>query len=150
MRPILLPLLFPVLAAAVALGQAAPSSHHALTLSQTRRIALLVARHDNIDLSDTHIEFNSMDTGAAFVPGFSSFIIIRESTSPGPDETLRRYAVSRRTGDVWEINLCTHYAFPELNRMQVAMTGHRGDEATEIAEQGRQLGCAEAKSAPAS
>jgi hypothetical protein len=153
MRRIIFPFLFPAVAAVLAFGQpvsGSPPAHHQLTASQTRRIAQLVARHDNIDLSDTHIEFNSMDTGAAFVPGFSSFIVIRESTTPGPDETLRRYAVSRRTGDVWEINLCTHYAFPELARMQVAMAGHPGDEAGQIAEQGRQLGCSEQKSAPAS
>jgi hypothetical protein len=111
---------------------------------------MLVARHENIDLSDTHIEINSMDMGADFVPGFSSFIIIRESLTPGPDETLRRYAVSRRTGDVWEMNLCTHYDFPELARMQRTLTGRPADEAAEVAAQGKQLGCSQVKNAPAS
>ena len=156
MRRILFSLLFPAGLAVLAFGQpvsvsgTAHPAHHRLTASQARRIALLVARHDKIDLSDTHIEFNSMDTGADFVPGFSSFIVIRESTTPGPDETLRRYAVSRRTGDVWEMNLCTHYAFPELARMQLALAGHSGNEGAEVAQQGRQLGCSETKSAPSS
>lgn len=153
MRRIFSLLLFPAVVAVLGFGQSAPGSpaaHHRLTPAQTRRIALLVARHDKIDLSDTHIEFNTMDTGAAFVPGFSSFIIIRESTSPGPDETLRRYAVSRNTGDVWEMNLCTHYAFPELARLQAAMAGHHADVASEVAQQGRQLGCPEAKAGPTS
>ena len=157
MRRILLSLLFPALLTVSALGQppaapgasAANSARHHLTQGQARRIAILVARHEKIDLSDTHIEVNSMDLGAAFVPGFSSFIIIRESMTPGPDETLRRYAVSRRTGDVWEMNLCTHYAFPELTRLQRALLGHPPNEAAEIAEQGRELGCSSEKGTPA-
>jgi hypothetical protein len=149
MRRIFFSLLFPAGFAFLAFAQP-PSVHHQLTASQTRQIARLVARHDKIDLTDTHIEFNSMDMGADFVRGFSSFIVIRESTTPGPDETLRRYAVSRRTGDVWEMNLCTHYAFPELARMQLALAGRAGNEAAEVAEQGRQLGCSERKSGPTS
>lgn len=133
------------------LGQASGAGstvRHRLTEGQARRIVVLVARHDNIDLTDTHIELNSMDMGADFVPGFSSFIIIRESMTPGPDETLRRYAVSRRTGDVWEMNLCTHYDFPELMHLQQALAGHSHDEAAAVAEQSRELGCSSGKSTP--
>ncbi|MGA8109934.1 MAG: effector immunity protein Tgi2PP [Acidobacteriaceae bacterium] len=148
MRRTLLSLTFPAVAAALTLGQ--PAMHHRLTPSQARRIVVLVARHENIDLSDTHIELNSMDMGADFVPGFSSFIVIRESMTPGPDETLRRYAVNRRTGDVWEINLCTHYDFPELQRMRRTLAGQSADETAQVAAQGRQLGCTQTKSAPAS
>jgi Effector immunity protein Tgi2PP len=119
-----------------------------LTLRQAHQIAVLVAHHDRIDLSDTHVELNSMDLSADFVPGFYSFIIIRESSTPGPDETLRRYAISRRTGDVWEMTLCTHYDFPELTRMRSAFG--RSGAAAEVAEQGRQLGCSENKAKPAS
>ncbi|HEX3659980.1 MAG TPA: effector immunity protein Tgi2PP [Acidobacteriaceae bacterium] len=119
-----------------------------LTFRQARQIAVLVAHHDGIDLSDTHIELNSMDLSAAFVPGFYSFILIRESSTPGPDETLRRFAISRRTGDVWEMTLCTHYDFPELRRMRRAL-GKAG-AASDVAEQGRQLGCAEPSGKPAS
>lgn len=152
-RRILLLLLFPALLSVTAPGQppASPGANPArghLSERQARRIAILVARHENIDLSDSHIEVNSMDMGADFVPGFSSFIVIRESMTPGPDETLRRYAVSRRTGDVWEMNLCTHYDFPELTRLQRALLGHTGSAAAEIAAQGRELGCASDKMAP--
>lgn len=132
------------LAGAAAVQPAA--RNHRLTASQAHRLVVLVARHDEIDTSDTHIEVNSMDLGPDFIPGYASFIIIRESNTPGPDETLRRYAVNRRTGDVWEMTLCTHYDFPELARMQRSFALHPGGRGSEIAAQSRELGCAERKS----
>lgn len=123
-------------------------AHHQLTAGQARRIAMLLARHDHIDLSDTHIEFNSMDLTSAFIPGYASFIVIRESSTPGPDETLHRYAVNRRTGDAWEMTLCTHYDFPELSRLRRALTGSAATVPSEVAAQSRQLGCADGKRTP--
>ena len=112
----------------------------ALTAAQTRRIVMLVAQHDQIDLSDTHIELNSMDLASDFIPGYSSFIVIRESSTPGPDETLRRYAVNRSTGDVWEMTLCRHYDFPELTAMRQSFA-RQSTGASELAAQSKQLGC---------
>src|SRR5580698_1183639 len=60
---------------------------------------------------------------------------------PGHDETLRRYAINRRTGDVWEMTLCTHYDFPELERLQHTYSGRDAIGASELAAQGKQLGC---------
>lgn len=129
--------------AAAANPGAAPqgTARHQLSPHQARQIVALVAHHDQIDLNDTHIEMNSMDLSSDFSPGFFSFIVIRESTSPGPDETLRRYAINRRTGDVWEMTLCTHYDFPELERMQRAFSGRTGTDAADLSAQGKRLGC---------
>jgi hypothetical protein len=91
---------------------------------------------------------NSMDLGHVFIQGFVSYTIIRESTTPGPDETLRRYAVSRSTGDVWEINLCTHYDFPQLTRLRQAYTGRAVAADADIAAQSKELGCTEQKPVP--
>lgn len=129
---------------------AAQTSRHQITQRQAHQIVALVARHDQIDLSDTHIELNSMDLAQDFSPGFFSFIVIRESTLPGPDETLRRYAINRRTGDVWEMTLCTHYDFPELARMLQTYSGRSGIGASELAAQGKQLGCTQQTSKPTS
>ena len=135
-----------------AVGQSPPQAtthlQRRLTSGQVRRLVLLVLRHDHIDLSDTHIELNSMDLGHVFIPDFVSYSIIRESTTPGPDETLRRYAISRSTGDVWEINLCTHYDFPELTRLRQSFTGRAVASAGEIAAQSKELGCSEQKPVP--
>jgi hypothetical protein len=127
---------------------AAKSPKPRLTPHQARQLAALVAHHDDIDLSDTHIEMNSMDVSTDFAPGFFSFIVIRESITPGPDETLRRYAINRHTGDVWEMTLCTHYDFPELERMQHAFAGRTGINTYELSFQEKQLGCTDRKSKP--
>jgi hypothetical protein len=125
---------------------AAQTAAHPMTPRQAHQIAALVAHHDDIDLTDTHIEMNSMDLGRDFTPGFYSFIVIRESSSPGPDETLRRYAINRRTGDVWEMTLCTHYVFPELERLQRLISGRT---AGDVSSQGKKLGCSKQSSSPA-
>ncbi len=147
--------ILPVLLVAVAVigvlrSTAAAQSSRQITLRQAHQIAALVAHYDNIDLSDTHIELNSMDLGSDFTPGFFSFIVIRESTSPGPDETLRRYAINRHTGDVWEMTLCTHYDFPELERMRHTFAGRAAASATDLSAQGKRLGCSVEKGAPTS
>jgi hypothetical protein len=129
-------------------AQTPVTPQHRLTTRQARQIVLLVLRHDHIDVSDTHIELNSMDLGRDFIHGFVSYNIIRESTSPGPDETLRRYAVNRSTGDVWEINLCTHYDFPQLTRLRRIFLGHTAASAADVAAQSKELGCTEQKPAP--
>jgi len=126
---------------------AAKTIHH-LSQRQARRMVALVARHDGIDLSDTHIELNSMDVGTDFIRGFASFIVIRESSTPGPDETLRRYAVNRRTGDVWEMTLCRHYDFPELESLRGIFGGERKSGGGELAAQSRELGCSGDKKTP--
>jgi len=113
-----------------------------ITLRQARELVRLVAQHDHIDLSDTHIEVNSLDLMSPFVPGYSSYILIREASTPGPDETLRRYAVNRATGDVWEMTLCRRYDFPKLEQMQHAFTGHGEPSPAQVARESRELGCA--------
>ena len=146
------PLLAIVVLAAAGLSPRLASSQSArrpITPRQAHQIAILVGRHDDIDISDTHIELNSMDLGRDFMPGFYSFILIRESTSPGPDETLRRYAISRRTGDVWEMNLCTHYNFPELTHLQRLFSGRAVTDPAELSAQSKRLGCSRQESGPA-
>lgn len=124
------------------------SPAHRLSRDQAQRIVRLVARHDHIDLGDTHVEVNSLDLMSPFIPGYASFILIREATSPGPDETLARYAVNRSTGDVWEMTQCTRYDFPALRRVQRSFT-RRTPAPAEIAAEQQELGCSPSKPATA-
>jgi hypothetical protein len=101
-----------------------------------------VARHDAINVDDADTVVDSMDGNGAFVPGYFSFIFIAvDPHRPGKDRTLGMYAVSPRTGDIWELNLCKHYDFPELERVQRSIrrrTGaHPGDEAASA----KTIGC---------
>jgi hypothetical protein len=92
-----------------------------LRFDEAQKVVVMVARHDRITVDDRTIVLNSMDTRnqQGFIPGYYSFSVIQESaSSTQPDRTLRMYIVSKRTGDTWELNLCTHYSFPELQQMQ--------------------------------
>lgn len=134
-----------VMAVAAALVMVNPAAlaarHRLLTQGQARQLARLVARHEHIDLNNQWIKFDTMDVGAPYLPGFASFIVLREASTPGPDTTLRRYAVSRETGNVWEMTLCRKYDFPALAALRKKLTGHAEASAAEDAAERKALGC---------
>ena len=118
---------------------------HEIEFDQARQVALIVARHDHITVDDRNIVMNSMDTrtDAGFIPGYYSFSIIRESDSPArPDETIRMYVVSKRTADTWELNLCTHYSFPELQKYQQDIIHKNGPSSDDEQDMSKAIGCA--------
>lgn len=130
---------------------AGPAGHaqagRLLTQGQARELARLVAGHEQIDVSSEWIEFDSMDAGAPYLPGFASFVVMREAQKPGPDTTLRRYAVNRTSGNVWEMTLCRKYEFPALAALRKKLTGHaEAGKAADAAER-KELGCLPGKSA---
>jgi hypothetical protein len=118
---------------------------HEMEFDQAREVALIVARYDNITVDDRTIVINSMDTrtDAGFIPGYFSFSIIRESDSPArPDETIRMYVVSKKTADTWELNLCTHYSFPELQKAQRDIMEKTGATSGDDHDMPKAIGCA--------
>jgi len=128
----------------VVLLGAVPGAHAArlLTQGQARTLAQRVAQHEHIDLTSQWIEFDSMDTGVPYLRGFWSFTVVRDAQTPGPDTTLRRYAVNRKTGNVWEMTLCRKYEFPALAAMRKKLTGHAEATTAEDALEREALGCA--------
>jgi len=127
---------------------------HEMEFDQARQVALIVARYDNITVDDRTIVMNSMDTrtDAGFIPGYYSFSIIRESDSPAhADETIRMYVVSKKTADTWELNLCTHYSFPELQKFQQDIMHKTGANSDDDADMRKAIGCVnQAQMKPAS
>ncbi len=118
---------------------------HEVEFDQARQVALIVAHFDNITVDDREIVMNSMDTrtAAGFIPGYFSFSIIRESDSPArPDETIRMYVVSKKTADAWELNLCTHYSFPELQKFQQDVARKTGAPVGGDPDMPKAIGCA--------
>jgi hypothetical protein len=107
---------------------------------------LAVARYDHIEVDDRTVVLNSMDTRNqdGFIPGYYSFSIIRESdSSASADQTIRMYVVSKRTADTWELNLCTHYAFPELERLQRTLMRQTGATPEDEHNMSKAIGCGE-------
>lgn len=129
------------LAMAAMLAAVPAAQAHVLTQGQARQMARLVARYEHIDLSNQWIEFDSMDAGAAYLPGFASFTVVRDAQQPGPDTTLRRYAVNRRSGDVWEMTMCRRYEFPALAALRKKLTGHAEASRLEVIAEQKELGC---------
>jgi hypothetical protein len=124
-----------------------PSAHardREMEFDQAREVALIVAQHENINVDDRTVVMNSMDTRnpAGFIPGYYSFSIIRESDSPShADETIRMYVVSKRTADTWEMNLCTHYSFPELQKVQHNVMRKTGANSADDHDMPKAIGC---------
>ena len=127
---------------------------HEIEFDQARQVALIVARYENITVDDRTIVMNSMDTrtDAGFIHGYYSFSIIRESDSPArPDETIRMYVVSKKTADTWELNLCTHYSFPELQKFQQDIMHQTGATPADDSDMRKAIGCVnQAQMKPAS
>lgn len=117
------------------------AGRHRLTHGEARQLARLVAEHEHIDLNNQWIEFDSMDAGAPYLRGFASFTVVREAQTPGPDTTLGRYAVNRRSGNVWEMTLCRKYDFPALAALRKKLTGRAEAGAAEDAAERKDLGC---------
>ena len=125
-------------------GTCAQAQTHELSYTQAQKIAALVALHDNFKIDDRTLVLNSMDTrnAAGFFPGYYSFSVIRESvTSEQPDVTVRVYIISKRTADTWEMNLCTHYAFPALEKMQQTVMQETGATAADAQGMAKVIGC---------
>jgi hypothetical protein len=119
---------------------------------QAKNVVLAVARHDNIYVDDRTIVLNSMDTRsqAGFIPGYYSFSIIRESdSSASADETIRMFVVSKRTAETWELNLCTRYSFPELDRLQRTLMQQTGATPADERDMAKAIGCANREKAQA-
>lgn len=126
-------------------GSCAQAGTSELSYEQAQKIATLVASHDNFKIDDRTLVLNSMDTRNAkgFFPGYYSFSIIHESdTAEQPDETVRVYIISKRTADTWEMNLCRHYSFPALEKMQQAVMKETGATPADAQGMAKDIGCA--------
>jgi hypothetical protein len=61
------------------------------------------------------------------------------------------YVISKRTADTWELNLCTHYSFPELQKFQQNIMHKTGANSEDEHEMPKAIGCAnQAQVKPAS
>lgn len=115
-----------------------------LTVKQAEQVLIIVLKHEkyNISLMGTFIEDHS-DEGRypPFVPGYYDFGVGRDTPEAGATDPFGFYVVSVLTGDVWEINACKHYNFPELRRVQKAIMKRTGKTFADEKAARRGTGC---------
>lgn len=108
-----------------------------LTADQAKKILVLVLKHEKLFISKPG--FNVEATQLA--PGYMNFFVTYDSPNAGATDAIGSFAVSPRTGDVWETNICRRYTFPALERAQAAIMKRTGETfASEVSER-RKLGC---------
>jgi hypothetical protein len=137
-------LLFPVLVYPM-LSVAKTQTHAEISEGEARSLLLLVVRQEGYTLEKRGMGLELVTTRShqPVHSGYFDFSLTFETPRAGATEVLRLYAVSRRTGDVWETNLCQRYDFPDLKAVQKRIQQRTGYTLAD--EQGARqgLGCPE-------
>ena len=74
-------------------------------------------------------------------PGFYDFRFTYDTPASGATEVLGAYAVSRFTGDVWEVNLCKRYSMRDLKKLQKIIMDRTGRSFASETKERLGLGC---------
>ena len=115
-----------------------------LTTPQAKELLKLVLRHEGYDWKKRGMFIDDdlkASDGAAPHPGYLDFALGFDSPKAAATTFLGYYAVSQKTGDIWELNLCKRYEFSELQRAQkIVMERTRTSFYDERIER-RGLGC---------
>lgn len=130
---------------------AAPTTRaQEISPDEARNIALLLAEQEQIDVKSPDLIVDTLDANGAFVHGYYSFILIHQDPhTPGADRTLGMFAINARNGDAWELNLCKHYTFAKLEKMQKRIRHSTGAKRPDELEAQRSVGCVEHAAAAA-
>lgn len=122
----------------------APIAKDGLTGDQARQVLIVVLKHEKFQLNKQGMAIDGpfkVDQSIPSQRGFWEFGLTYDSPKYGATQVLGRYAVSRFTGDVWETNLCKHFDFPALSRLQARIELNTGKTRNDEAEARRGLGC---------
>ncbi|MFZ0418773.1 MAG: hypothetical protein WAM04_11800 [Candidatus Sulfotelmatobacter sp.] len=143
----LLALLFVLFASGIPAGQAAldPSkiSPQGLSPDQAELVLRVVLKHLPYDLNKEgmYIEALHKKDGTDPHPGYYDFGLSYDSPAEGATEALATYAVSRFTGDVWEVNLCKRYSQSDLKKLQKIIMARTGRSFASEKKERIGLGC---------
>lgn len=111
-----------------------------LNEAQAREVLALVLRHDQVP-PDASVEVLTGAGGLALFAGYLAYGVSIDSPSAGASTPLGMYAVSLRTGDVWETNRCQRASFPTLTALQRAIRARTLTSLADERAQRRGLGC---------
>jgi hypothetical protein len=108
-----------------------------LTIDQAKQVLVMVLKHEKLFMKKPGFNIEDIE----FVTGYVNFFVTYDSPKAAATDVIGGFAVSPRTGDVWEANLCKRYDFPALKRVQATIMQHTGKTfASEVSER-RGLGC---------
>ncbi len=121
-----------------------PIDSAGLTQTQARQVLVMVLKHEKFKISRPGVFIDGDLTtpdGKPPHPGYYDFSVGSDSPSAGATEYLGLFSVSAATGDVWEINLCRRYIFPDLSVAQKAIMKRTGKTFESEKPERRGLGC---------
>jgi len=116
-----------------------------LTEAQAKELLNLVLHHERLVASGVTVDFERLlgDDGHDLHPAYFTFGVSTDDPRSAATSVVGLIAIGRMTGDVWELNLCRRYSFPELRRIQKAITQRTRKTIAAEKEQRRGLGCPE-------
>jgi hypothetical protein len=120
-------------------------SRDGLNLAQAKKVLTLVLRHEGYDLKKRGMYIDDdikTPEGGPPHPGYVDLSLQFDARTAGATAALGYFAVSKKTGDVWEVNRCKRYRFPELSRIQRLIMQRTGTSLADEREQWKGLGCA--------
>ncbi len=114
-----------------------------LSKEQAKQVLLAALEHEKYSPSSPgmYIESLTKKNGTAIHSGYYDFGLSYESPDAGATQTMGLFAISRFTGDVWELNLCRRYSFSKLDKLQKAITQVTKKTFADEKKQRRGLGC---------
>jgi hypothetical protein len=136
-------------ASAIAGGQAALDadkiSPQGLSRDQAEAVLRVVLKHQRYDPNKLGMDIHALHKkdGSDPHPGFYDFSFIYDTPTSGATEVLGAYAVSRFTGDVWEVNLCKRYSMRDLKNLQKIIMERTGKTFAGEKKERLGLGCSD-------
>jgi hypothetical protein len=115
-----------------------------LTREQAKELLLVVLSHANYKLRAPGAFIDgdlADDKGKPPHPGYYDFSVGSDSAKEGATNYRGLFSVSILTGDVWEINLCKRFVFPQLRRIQAAIMKKTGKTLADEKSERKGLGC---------
>jgi hypothetical protein len=115
-----------------------------LSREQAKQVLIIVLKHEKFRLSMPGVFINADladNKGNPPHPGFYDYSVGYDSAKAGATEYLGLFSVSRMTGDVWEINICKHYEFPDLRHIQSIIMQRTGQSFAGEKQARLGLGC---------
>src|SRR5262249_41976365 len=133
----------PTLVTVLLVSAGTPVPPASLSDSEVEDVLRTVLAHERLASpgDGTVIEVLRERTSADIYPGYVAFGVSIDRPEEAATPVKGRFAVSRRTGDVWELSLCQRYSFSALRALQRQIGARTGARLGDETAQRRRLGC---------